>query len=83
MVLSHIWKYMSGWSNYSGIVTSHMIRENIMGNRGSKSAILKNIVVKERRVDGSWYGINLPYLRCYYNGFRKKLSEQNPYYSIS
>jgi hypothetical protein len=71
MVLSHIWKYMSGWSNYSGIVTSHMIRENIMGNRGSKSAILKNIVVKEQRVNGSWYGINLPYLRCTLMGFER------------
>ena len=62
MVLSQVWKYMSGWSNYSGIVTSHKIREKIMGNRGSKSAILINIVVKEQRVDGSWYGIKFTHI---------------------
>ena len=29
-----------------------------MGNRGSKSAISKRIVVKEQRVDGSYFGGN-------------------------
>jgi len=29
------------------------MRENKMDNRGSKSAILENIAVKEQRVDGS------------------------------
>lgn len=47
-----------------------MVIEREMGNRGSKS-ILYNTptsqtynVVKEKRVDGSWYGKNLSYLRC-------------------
>lgn len=51
MVLSHIWKYMSGWINYSGKVTSCKMSENEMDNRGSKSG---NIPVKEQRVNGSW-----------------------------
>jgi NADH:ubiquinone oxidoreductase subunit 2 (subunit N) len=28
LVLNHIWKYMSGWTNYSGIVTSQKISES-------------------------------------------------------
>ena len=39
LVLNHIWKYMSGWINYSGIVTSQKMSESEMGNRGSKSVI--------------------------------------------
>jgi len=35
------------------MVTSLKMRENKMDNRGSKSAILNDIVVKEQRVDGS------------------------------
>jgi len=35
------------------MVIVQMISEKIMGYRGSKSAISKNIVVKEQRVDGS------------------------------
>jgi len=38
-VPSHIWKCMSGWSNYSGMVTSLKASEKNVGNRGSKSAI--------------------------------------------
>jgi len=90
LVLNHIWKYMSGWTNYSGIVISQKMTfcllllksklgwknkkfsgENEMGYRGSKSAMLKNIVVKEQRVYGSWYGINFPYLRCTLMGFER------------
>ena len=52
LVLSHIWKYMSGWSNYSGTVTSQKMNESEMDDRGSKSVIFKNITVKEQRVDG-------------------------------
>jgi hypothetical protein len=37
MVLSQVRKCLSGWSNYSGTVISHMISENEMGDRGSKS----------------------------------------------
>jgi len=45
------------------------MRENKMDNRGSKSAILNDIVVKEQRVDGSWF--IKPYLmnlRCILQG---------------
>jgi hypothetical protein len=31
---------MSGWSNYSCTVTSYIMMETEMGNRGSKSSIL-------------------------------------------
>jgi hypothetical protein len=78
-VPSHNRKIVGGWTNYSGMVTSLKMRENKMDNRGSKSAILKNIAVKEQRVDGSWF-INprLINLRCILQGFErnrdKKLS---------
>jgi hypothetical protein len=52
-VPSYSWKTVCGWTNYSGMVTSLKICENKMDNRGSKSTILNNIVVKEQRVDGS------------------------------
>ena len=51
-VPSHNLKIVSGWSNYSGMVTSLKMSENSMDNRGSKSE--KNKSVKEQRVDGSW-----------------------------
>jgi len=56
MVPSYSRKAISGWTNYSGMVTSHKMSENEMGYRGSKSVftIPKN-TVKEQRVDGSWY----------------------------
>jgi hypothetical protein len=50
---------MSGWSNYSGMVTSLKINESWMGNRVSKSKVvwshLANYItlVKEQRVYGS------------------------------
>ena len=47
-------KVISGWTNYSGQVISQKMLEKEMGYRGSKSAICKNIAVKEQRVDGSW-----------------------------
>lgn len=51
-------KVISGWSNYSGKVTSYKMSENEMGYRGSKSdLIIKS--VKEQRVDGSWVAFNL------------------------
>ena len=37
MVPSCSWKTISGWTNYSGKVTSHKMSENEIGNRGSKS----------------------------------------------
>ena len=50
-----------------------------MGYRGSKSASIfikeenKNLVVKEQRVDGSYFGFNLyPKLRCTLMAFERK-----------
>ena len=56
-----------------------------MDNRGSKSIInsynptsqKKFVIVKEQRVDGSRYFNNV--FKVYSNGFRKKLSSQNPF----
>jgi hypothetical protein len=71
-VPSYSWKTISGWTNYSGMVTSLKMSENSMDNRGSKSAILKNIVVKEQRVDGSWFiKSHLINLRCTLQGFER------------
>lgn len=65
-------KAISGWSNYSGKVTSLKIGENQMDNRGSKSAICESIAVKEQRVDGSWsIKRNLMDLRCTLEGFER------------
>jgi len=63
IVPSYLRKKISGWSNYSCTVTSYSISENEMGNRGSKSEFqenlfLKNISVKEQRVNGSWVTFN-------------------------
>ncbi len=68
IILNQVRKFLSGWSNYSGIVTIYNISENAMGNRGSKSVLN---TVKEQRVYGNWYGINLPYLRCTLMGFER------------
>jgi hypothetical protein len=71
-VPSYARKCLSGWINYSGKVTSLKMIEKEMDYRGSKSAILKNIVVKEQRVDGSWF--IKPYLmnlRCTLQGFER------------
>jgi hypothetical protein len=80
LVPSFIWKYLSGWSNNSGMVISQEIEETKMGNRGSKSVLLNT--VKEQRVNGSWCGKwnnnnknnsinNLPHLRCTLTGFER------------
>lgn len=39
LIPSYILKYISGWSNYSGKVTSQKIDEKKMDNRGSKSVL--------------------------------------------
>lgn len=44
---------ISGWSNYSGMVTAYKIDEKKIGNRVSKSNKLQNLFVKEQRVDGN------------------------------
>ncbi len=66
LVPSCSWKTISGWSNYLGKVISRKICENKMDNRGSKSTIQKNIVVKEQRVYGSC--CSLLQLRCTLKG---------------
>ena len=68
---SHIWKYMSGWTNHSCMVTRLKASEKNVGNRGSKSVVRENITVKEQRVNGSWCGIVLPHLRCTLTGFER------------
>lgn len=68
-VPSPSWKIMGGWTNYSEMVTTLNMRENKMDNRGSKSAIWNIIVVKEQRVDGSWFiKSSLINLRCILQG---------------
>lgn len=57
-------KGTSGWTNYSGKVTSCKMSENEMDNRGSKSVIFNNIAVKEQRVDGSGCINRLMHSRC-------------------
>lgn len=71
LVLSHIWKYIGGWSNYSGIVTSQEMIERKMDNRGSKSNISSNIFVKEQRVDGSCIISRNIMLKCTLMGFER------------
>ena len=54
LILSYNRKVMSGWSNYSGIVTSQKMSENEMEYRVSKSSLFLYKGVKEQRVDGNW-----------------------------
>ena len=78
LIPSNSRKAISGWSNYSGKVTSQKILERGMEYRGSKSvpdlkptAIkYKSGTVKEQRVDGSWYE-KKSYLRCTLFGFER------------
>lgn len=76
-------KNLSGWSNYSCKVTIYKIYESIMGDRGSKPKrislkefrfkplnAMKNLFVKEQRVDGSWCDI-YSYLRYTLLGFER------------
>jgi len=52
-----------------------------MGNRGSKSIIggrKLNIIVKEQRVNDSWYGKDLAYLRCTLLGFERSYQVKIP-----
>ena len=87
LITSHIWKYMSGWSNYSGIVKSQKICENKMGNRGSKSNKINTLFVKEQRVDGSYIGYlnkkNNSMLKCTLVGFERSYQIKIPSNSIN
>lgn len=81
LVPSHIWKYMSGWSNFSGMVISKKINESKMDNRGSKSSVLNNILVKEQWVNGSWLvRFIFTNLRCILRGFERN---RDIYHSLS
>lgn len=79
-VPSYSLKTISGWSNYSGMVTSLMMRENKMGNRGSKSVLAKINTVKEQRVYDSCIGtlVNSPMLRCTLKGFERNYQVRIP-----
>jgi LAGLIDADG endonuclease len=65
-------KWISGWTNHSGMVTRHEIERNEMGNRVTKSNPLyctrnnsfkfSSVFVKVQRADGSWLLKNN--LRC-------------------
>ena len=72
-VPSYTRKGISGWTNYSCMVTSLKASKKNVGYRGSKSVILKNITVKEQRVDGSWHGNRLSCLRYTLMGFERNL----------
>jgi len=73
---------MSGWTNYSGMVTSQNIYESSIGNRGSKSVKCKSLTVKEQRVDGSCIKyINKKYnlmLKCTLVGFERSYQVKIP-----
>jgi hypothetical protein len=87
LIPSRIWKYMSGWSNYSGMVTSQSIYESLIGNRGSKSVLYNYNTVKEQRVDGSYIRyINKKYnlrLNCTLVGFERSYLIKIPSNSIN
>lgn len=78
LVPNQAWKCLSGWTNYSGMVTSQKICENKMDNRGSKSVIgLILTAVKEQRVDGNGQVVNIACMRCALKNF-----ERNSYINI-
>lgn len=55
LIPNNIGKSISGWINYSGMVTSQKMIEREIGNCGSKSEYKSNLYfVKEQRVDGGW-----------------------------
>jgi hypothetical protein len=78
LIPNYIRKVICGWINYSCKVKSQKISEKRMGYRGSKSDFISKSV-KEQRVDGSWRKRNSLSFKVYSNGFRKKLSNQNPF----
>nr|YP_010130208.1 LAGLIDADG endonuclease [Clavaria fumosa]QPZ51110.1 LAGLIDADG endonuclease [Clavaria fumosa] len=82
MVPSYSRKAISGWINYPCTVISHMMSENEMGYRGSKSTILyKYVGVKEQRVDGSWCinpNLIIMHLRCTLMGFERNYQIKIP-----
>ena len=82
MISSLSWKAISGWTNHSCTVISHLMSENEMGYRGSKSKLVKKQklvtnFVKEQRVDGSW-GIRQIPLRYTLMGFERNYQLKIP-----
>ena len=72
LIPSNMWKYIYGWSNYSGMVTSQKICENKMENRESKSVVgFLPAIVKDQRVDGSGQEKFSSCLRCTLTGFER------------
>nr|YP_010164145.1 LAGLIDADG endonuclease [Metarhizium album]QRK27502.1 LAGLIDADG endonuclease [Metarhizium album] len=82
LILNYSRKAISGWSNFSDIVTSQKIYESLIGNRGSKSVICNNIIVKEQRVDGScieyFHKKNYSMLRYTLVGFERSYQTKIP-----
>ena len=72
-VPSYTRKGISGWTNYSCMVTSLKASKKNVGYRGSKSVIFKNITVKEQRVDGSYINLCIrdSMLRCTLKRFER------------
>jgi len=73
LILNQQRKLLSGWSNYSGIVTSQNMKETEIGNRGSKSAVESNFTtVKEQRVNGNMFNVlKMSNIRCTLMGFER------------
>jgi hypothetical protein len=72
LVPNHSRKTVSGWTNYSGKVTSHKMIEKEMEYSGSKSiTCFKSVIVKEQRLDDSWHGEYTPRLRYSLMGFER------------
>ena len=73
LVPSLIWKYIGGWVNHPCTVISQEIAETKTGYRGSKSIVylVKDIIVKEQRVDGSWRNKQFMRLRCTLTDFER------------
>jgi hypothetical protein len=76
IIPNYNWKFISGWTNHSGKVTSYKMSENEMGYRGSKSVFLSN-TVKEQRVDGSRCEI-IAHLRYTLMGFERNYQVKIP-----
>jgi hypothetical protein len=78
LIPSNIWKYMSGWSNYSGTVISQEICENKMDNRESKSVVgFLPANVKEQRIEGNGQVKFNTCLRYILSGFERNFSINN------
>ena len=64
------------------MVILHKIPEKGRVNRGSKSAICESVVVKEQRVDGSWYKRVGAFLYLRFNNltdFERNHQSHNPF----